>query len=62
MCAPCESLCETGRAPKEAYGTICLPLGINQKWERDSRLLAKDLGIVFVAQADGDQPSAFVAE
>jgi hypothetical protein len=54
MCAPCESLCETGRAPKEAYGTICLPLGINQKWERDSRLRAKDLGIVFVAQADGD--------
>ena len=50
------------RAVQETHSTICLPLGINQKWERDSSLLAKDLGIVCVPQADGDQPSAFIAE
>ena len=50
------------RAVQQTHRTICLPLGINQKWERDSSLLAKDLGIVCVTQADGDQPSAFIAE
>ena len=50
------------RAVQETHSTICLPLGINQKWERNSSLLAKDLGVVCIAQADGDQPSAFVAE
>jgi hypothetical protein len=50
------------RAVRETHSTICLPLGINQKWERDSSLLAKDLGVVCVAQADGGQPSAFIVE
>jgi hypothetical protein len=50
------------RAVQETHSTICLPLGINQKWELDSRLLAKDLSVVCVAQADGGQPSAFIAE
>ena len=50
------------RAVQETHSTICLPLGINQKRERDSRLLAKDLGVVCVAQADGGQSSAFIAE
>jgi len=50
------------RAVQETRSTICLPLGINQKWERDSSLLAKNLGVVCVAQADGGQPSAFIAE
>ena len=50
------------RAVQETHGTICLPLGINQKWERDSSLLAKDLGIVCVTQTDGSQPSTFIAE
>ena len=50
------------RAVQETRSTICLPLGINQKWEHDSSLLAKDLGVVCVAQADGGQPSAFIAE
>jgi len=47
---------------QQTCSTICLPLGINQKWEHDSSLLAKDLGVVCVAQADGGQPSAFIAE
>ncbi len=50
------------RAAPETRSTICLPLGINQKWECDSSLLAKGLGVVCVAQADGGQPSAFIAE
>ena len=50
------------RAVQEAHSTICLPLGVNQKGKRDSSLLAKDLGVVCVAQADGGQPSAFIAE
>jgi hypothetical protein len=50
------------RAVQETHSTICLPLGINQKWERDSSLLAKDLRVLCVAQADGGQPSAFIAE
>ena len=50
------------RALQEIHSTIGLPLGINQKWERDSSLLAKDLGIVCVAQADGDHPSAFITD
>ena len=50
------------RAVQQPDSTICLPLGIDQKWERDSSLFAKDLGIVCVAQADGGQPSALSAE
>ena len=50
------------RAIQETRSTICLPLGINQKWERDSSLIAKDLGVLCVAQADGGQPRAFIAE
>ena|SRR5208282_1911438 len=50
------------RAVQQTHSTIGLPLGVNQKWERDSSLLAKDLGVVCVAQADGGQPSAFIAE
>ena len=50
------------RALQEAHSTIGLPLGIHQKGERDSRLLAKDLGVACVAQADGGQPSASIAE
>jgi hypothetical protein len=50
------------RAVRETHSTICLPLGINQKWERDSSLIAKDLGVLCVAQADGGQPRAFIAE
>ena len=50
------------RAVPETSSTICLPLGINQKWECDSSLLTKGLGVVCVAQADGGQPSAFIAE
>ena len=50
------------RAVQETRSPIGLPLGINQKWKRDSSLLAKDLGVVCVAQADGGQPGAFIAE
>ena len=50
------------RAVQQANSAICTPLGIDQKGKRDSGLLAKDLGVVCVAQADGGQPSAFIAE
>jgi len=50
------------RAVPETRSTICLPLGINQKWECDSSLLAKYLGVLCVTQTDGGQPSAFIAE
>ena len=50
------------RGVQETHSTIRLPLGINQKGEGDSSLMAKDLGVVCVAQADGGQPSAFIAE
>ncbi len=50
------------RAVPETRSTICLPLGINQKWECDSSLLAKGLRVAYVAQTDGSQPSAFIAE
>ena len=50
------------RAVQQAHSTICLPFGIHEQRERDSRLLAKDLSVVCVAQADGGQPSAFFAE
>jgi len=50
------------RAFQQAHSTICLPLGVNQKGEGDSRLLAKNLGVVRVAQSDGGQTSTFVAE
>jgi hypothetical protein len=50
------------RGVQETHSTIRLPLGINQKGEGDSSLMAKDLGVVCVAQADGGQPSAFIAK
>jgi len=50
------------RAVQQAHGTICPPLGIDQKWKSDSSLLAKDLGVVRVAQADGGQLRALIAE
>jgi hypothetical protein len=50
------------RAVQETHGTISMPFAINQKWERDSGLFAKQLGIVCIAQANGGQPGAFIAE
>jgi hypothetical protein len=50
------------RAAPEAHRTICLPLAVNQKRECDPSLLAKDSGVVCVAQANGGQPGAFIAE
>ena len=50
------------RAVQQPNRAICAPLGIDQKWERDSSLLAKDLGVVGIAQADGGQPGVFCAE
>ncbi len=48
------------RAVQQAHGTICPPLGVDQKWECDFSLLAKDLSVVCVAQADGSQLRAFI--
>jgi hypothetical protein len=39
-----------------------LPVRIDQKGESDSTLFAKNLGVVCVAQANGCQPGAFIAE
>jgi hypothetical protein len=50
------------RAVQQAHGAIGVPLGIDQKWEGDSSLLAKNLSVVGVAEADGGQPGAFIAE
>jgi len=50
------------RALLQPHGAIRLPLGIDQKWEVDSRLLAKNLSIVSVAQAYSGKPRAFTAE
>ena len=50
------------RALQQTDSTICLPLVINQKWERDPSLRAKNLGILCVAQSDGGQPSTFSAK
>ena len=50
------------RAVQQPHSAVCAPLGIDQKWEDDSSVLAKDLGIVCVAQTDGRQPSALSAE
>ncbi len=50
------------RAVQQPNRAICPSLGIDQKWERDSSLLAKGLGIVSVAQTDGGQLSALIAE
>jgi len=41
------------RALQQTHGAIRLPLGIDQKWEGDPSLLAKNLSVVGVAQADG---------
>jgi hypothetical protein len=50
------------RALQQTHSAISLPLCIYQKWKRDSSLLAKNLGVVCVAQAYGSQPSTFIAE
>jgi hypothetical protein len=50
------------RALTQAHGAIRLPLGIDQKRESDSSLLAKNLGVVGVAEADGGEPGAFIPE
>jgi hypothetical protein len=49
-------------AAQQTRRSICLPLAVNQKRERDSAFLAKHLGIVRITQADGRQPGSFLAE
>jgi len=50
------------RALQQADGAISLPLGVDQKWEADSSLLAKNLSVVSVAETNGSQPRTFVSE
>jgi hypothetical protein len=50
------------RALQQAHGAIRLPLGIDQKRERDAGLLAKRMRVVSVAQADGGKLRAFVVK
>lgn len=41
------------RALQQTHGAIRLPVGVDQKWEGDSRLLAENLRVESVAEANG---------